>query len=117
MSVYTWIIIGLTAGWPVMFCSGLGIGHYIGRDDGYEECRADAAEKKLTERRAAAPRHARPACRYQSGRAAGTRGNGPGGMGADPSWSRRGAVRACRGARADRRSVSFSSTWSASRSA
>ena len=88
MSVYTWIIIGLTAGWPVMFCSGLGIGHYIGRDDGYEECRADAAEKMLTERRAAAPRHARPASRDQEGAAASPPGPFPLVPAARPPWYR-----------------------------
>ena len=69
MSVYTWIIIILAAGWPAMFCLGLAIGHYVGRDDGYEEGRADAAEKMLTERQAAAPRHARPASRDRAGTA------------------------------------------------
>ena len=34
-----------------------------GREDGYEEGRADRAQEKLTERRSAAPRHARTAPR------------------------------------------------------
>ena len=67
MSVYALITVILAAGWPAMFCIGLAIGHYTGRDDGYEEGRADAAEKMLTERQAAAPRHARPSS-YPSSR-------------------------------------------------
>ena len=42
MSVYTWIIIILAAGWPAMFCLGLAIGHYVGRGQDDGDQRVDA---------------------------------------------------------------------------
>jgi len=62
MTVYAWIIIGLSAATVMSFFGGMGIGYVIGRSDGYAEQRADRAEEQLTERRSArAGRHARTA--------------------------------------------------------
>ena len=53
MTVYAWIIIGLSAATVMSFFGGMGIGYVIGRSDGYAEQRADRAEEQLTERRSA----------------------------------------------------------------
>jgi hypothetical protein len=89
MSVYAWIIIGLAAGWPAMFCLGLAIGHLVGRGDGYEEGRIDAAQEKIAERRAArVPRHARTAPRRDREETATTPGPFPLVPATGPGWYR-----------------------------
>jgi hypothetical protein len=60
MTVYAWIIIGLSAAVVLFFFGGMAIGYALGRSDGYAERDVDAAEEQLTGQRAArSPRHAR----------------------------------------------------------
>ena len=60
-----------------------------GREDGYEEGRADRAQEKLTERRSAAPRHARTAPRRdREGMAVAPPGPFPPVPAARPPWYR-----------------------------